>query len=147
MSSAGNPSCAFQPAQSWATPSSSAVTNPTSWKVAPLSHETSLSTCAQQVCTWHTVLSVAVMVFAGPRCPVVTMSQVTDTVLQESLERPAAVPVIVTSWPPAGNEAIVDGVTVPRVGLFVQVVSPGLTVSVTTQLVRSAIPLLCTVTL
>src|SRR5206468_302536 len=56
-------------------------------------------------------------------------------------------PVTVTSEPPAGSEAMVAGETVSCVGLFVHVVSPGYTVSVTVQLERFAMPLLCTVTL
>src|SRR5947208_1522417 len=75
------------------------------------------------------------------------MLQVTVTLLQESLDRFGALPVTFTSTPPAGSEAIVAGETVTCVGLFVHVVSPGYTVSVTVQLVRSAMPLLCTLTL
>src|ERR1051326_3830976 len=75
------------------------------------------------------------------------MPHVTVTRLQESLERPGALPVMTTSAPPAGSELIVAGLTVSCVGLFVQVVSPGYTVSVTVQLDRSAMPLLWTVTL
>src|SRR5205814_7313477 len=47
--------------------------------------------------------------------------------------------------PPAGSETMVDGLTAAGVGLFVHVGSPGLTVSVTVQFARPAVPLLWTV--
>src|SRR5437899_7908683 len=74
------------------------------------------------------------------------MSQVTETWLHESLDRLAALPVRGTAAPPWGRLAIVDGLTEAAVGLLVQVVSPGKTVSVTVQLARSADPLLLTLT-
>src|SRR6266851_7165045 len=109
MFSAGVVSCAFQLAHVSVCPSSSFVSNPTSWNVAPPSHEISLSTCPQQVKTWHVFWSVAV-IFLGPTEP--TMSQVTDTLLQESLDRFDAFPVTVTACPPCGSDEIVDGLTV-----------------------------------